>query len=376
MIEPAAFHDALRQNGLSFFTGVPDSLLKDLCAFITDEVPAEDHVITANEGAAVALAAGYHLATGQPAVVYLQNSGTGNAVNPLLSLADPAVYAIPMLLLIGWRGEPGVADEPQHVTQGRIQERLLEAIEVPHEVIGPDAEDIDATIAAHMSAMRSDPRPHALLIRKGTFATYRPVASARAPRPLSRTAAIETVVSHATPDAVVVSTTGFTSRELFDARERRGQTHSRDFLTVGSMGHASQIALGIAKRHPKRPVLCLDGDGAVLMHMGNLAIIATQAPANLHHVVLNNGAHDSVGGQPTAAAAVDLAGVARACGYRACAVASTADELAAVLAEHLSQPGPTFLEARVQSDPTTTAGRPTSSPASNRAALMRELGAS
>ena len=157
MIEPAAFHDALRRNGLSFFTGVPDSLLKDLCAFIADEVPAEDHVITANEGAAVALAAGYHLATGQPAVVYLQNSGTGNAVNPLLSLADPAVYAIPMLLLIGWRGEPDVADEPQHVTQGRIQERLLEAIEIPYAVIGPDTEDVEATIGSHVSAMRIDP---------------------------------------------------------------------------------------------------------------------------------------------------------------------------------------------------------------------------
>jgi phosphonopyruvate decarboxylase len=376
VIAPAAFHAALKRSGLTFFAGVPDSLLKDLCAFIADQVPAEDHVITANEGAAVALAAGYHLATGQPAVVYLQNSGTGNAINPLLSLADPAVYAIPMLLLIGWRGEPGATDEPQHVTQGRIQERLLEAIEVTYEVIGPDTEDVEGTIAAHVDAMRADPRPHALLIRKGTFAPYQLVGPALAPRPLSRTAAIEAVAAHAPPDAVVVSTTGFTSRELFDARERRGQPHSRDFLTVGSMGHASQIALGIAQRHGTRTVICLDGDGAVLMHMGNLAIIATRAPANMHHVVLNNGAHDSVGGQPTAAASVDLAGVARACGYRTSAVASTADELAALLDDHLSQPGPTFLEVRVQSDPTTTAGRPTSSPTDNKTALMRELGAS
>ena len=245
-----------------------------------------------------------------------------------------------MLLLIGWRGEPGATDEPQHVTQGRVQERLLEAIGVPYDILGPDSEDLDGTIATHVGAMEADPRPRALLIRKGAFSTYELVGSAIPARPLSRAAAIEAVVTRAPEDAVVVSTTGFTSREVFDARERRGQTHARDFLTVGSMGHASQIALGIATRHSTRPVLCLDGDGAVLMHMGNLAIIATQAPANLHHVVLNNGAHDSVGGQPTAAATVDLAGVARACGYRLSAVASTADELEAALNEHLAQPGP------------------------------------
>ena len=372
MIEPAAFHAALQRNGFSFFTGVPDSLLKDLCAYITDHVPPADHVINANEGSAVALAAGYHLATGGTPVVYLQNSGTGNAVNPLLSLADPSVYAIPMLLLIGWRGEPGVKDEPQHVTQGRVQERLLDAMEVPYRVVDADIADVDRMIAEIADAIRREARPHALLIRKGTFAEYK-LAAADDPLPMTRASAIERFMGEIDPDALLVATTGIASREVFDFRERHGQGHDHDFLTVGSMGHASQIALSIAQRLPDRSVWCLDGDGAVIMHMGSLAIIGTQAPANLRHVVINNGAHDSVGGQPTAGLAINIAGIALACGYRGVATVTSAEELTDALHAARDAEGPSLLEVRVSSDPHTDAGRPTTTPAENKAAFMRAL---
>ncbi|MBA3430560.1 MAG: phosphonopyruvate decarboxylase, partial [Actinobacteria bacterium] len=219
MIQPAAFYEAMRRHDLSFFTGVPDSLLKDLCAFITDHVPSEDHVINANEGSAVALAAGYHLATGRTPVVYLQNSGTGNVINPLLSLADPAVYGIPMLFLIGWRGEPGVADEPQHVTQGRVMPDLLDAIGLDHDVIDAETVGYAGIIERACEQMRLSSRSHALLIRKNTFAPYASQTKQDVELPLTRPEAIELVMAHLRPDDLVVSTTGMTSREVFAYRE-------------------------------------------------------------------------------------------------------------------------------------------------------------
>jgi phosphonopyruvate decarboxylase len=372
VIEASAFHEALRRHGLTFFTGVPDSLLKDFCAYVTDHVPATQHVINANEGSAVALAAGHHLATGSIPVVYLQNSGTGNAINPLLSLADPAVYGIPMLLLIGWRGEPGTPDEPQHVTQGRIQERLLAALEVPYNILGPQSRDFDVTIERAVAAMRAVPRPHALLIRSGTFGRYALTDQQPAPQ-LTRMAAIELVLDALADGALVVATTGMTSREVFHLRELRGESHERDFLTVGSMGHSSQIALGLALGHPGRDVVCLDGDGSVLMHLGSLAIIGSLAPRNLRHIVLNNGAHDSVGGQPTAAGDIKLSDVARSCGYRSTTTIDTASAFAAAWSGLTGGDGPTMLEIRVASQARTEAGRPSSTPETNKRAFMAAL---
>jgi phosphonopyruvate decarboxylase len=374
VIEPAAFHESLARHGLTFFTGVPDSLLKDLCGYINDRVPPGDHVIAANEGGAVALAAGHYLATGRIPVVYLQNSGTGNLINPLLSLADPAVYAVPMLLLIGWRGEPGAHDEPQHVTQGRVQQRLMEAIEVPFDVVGSDSDDFDRTIEAAVRAMGDDPRPRGLLIRGGTFSAYERPSSPERPLPMLRVHAVEAMLSSMGPTDVLVSTTGMTSREVFALRERRGEGHERDFLTVGSMGHASQIALGLALARPDRSVYCLDGDGAFLMHMGGAATIGVMRPANLRHVVINNGAHDSVGGQPTAAREVDLPAIAAACGYRVAPTATSRGELDQSLAVMAAQAGPGFLEVRVASQARTDAGRPTIGPLENRTAFMSAFG--
>ena len=362
MISPQDFYDALLESKVTLFAGVPDSLLKDFCAYVTDNAPRERHVITANEGGAVALAMGHTLATGEIGLVYLQNSGLGNTVNPLTSLADPAVYGIPMLLMVGWRGRPGEHDEPQHVQMGRVTMETLAAIGVPATVVPDDLEGAKIALRAAIGDARERRGAHALVVKKGTFDAYKLKSKDTSPYELGREDAIEQVVASLPEGAAIVSTTGMPSRELFEIRERRGEPHATDFLTVGGMGHASQIALGVALSRPARRVVCLDGDGAVLMHMGGLSTIAQLAPKNYLHLVLNNGAHDSVGGQPTVAFEVDLCGVARACGYRQAWSVSTAAELARTLPEALSTDGPVFLEIRVKKGARKDLGRPTQSP--------------
>jgi phosphonopyruvate decarboxylase len=367
MIESQRFYEALTAHGVTFFTGVPDSLLKEFCAFIVDTVPPARHVIAANEGAALALAAGIHLGTNSIPMVYLQNSGLGNLINPLLSLADPHVYGIPMVLLVGWRGEPGTHDEPQHMVQGRTQEDVFRALGVPYRVIGP-ADDPDGITRWAVQEARTRPGPVVLAVRKGTFALMPGKAEAAESYP-KREDAIDAVLDAAGASAIVVSTTGMASREVFECRERRGEGHGRDFLTVGSMGHASQIALGIALARPERAVWCIDGDGATLMHMGSLAIIGSIAPKNLIHVVLNNGAHDSVGGQPTVGRVVGLAEIARACRYARVDLVKEIKEFQQLVAGHVPG-GPWFIEMWVRKGARKDLGRPTSTPVENKRALQ------
>jgi len=314
MINVERFIGCLNEVGIDFFAGVPDSLLKSFCAYITDNC-GDNHVIAANEGGAVGLSAGHYLATGKPALVYMQNSGQGNAVNPLASLADPDVYSIPMVLLVGWRGEPGVKDEPQHVKQGKVTISLFETLDIPTEIL-PDDDEAAADVTRKMvEKAKAESRPVALIVRKGLFAEYKLQNKKPDIAALPREQAIEEILKSLPEDAVVVSTTGMISREVYETRERLGQDHSRDFLTVGSMGHAIMIALGIAKAQPKRKVFCLDGDGASIMQMGNMAIAGQSGCANLTHMVFNNAAHDSVGGQPTVGGAIDLPSIADSCGY-------------------------------------------------------------
>jgi len=314
MIEPSRFVEVLRREGVRFFVGVPDSLLKSFCAYVTDTC-TENHVIAANEGGAVGLAAGHFLATGKPALVYMQNSGQGNAVNPLASLADPDVYSIPMVLLVGWRGEPGVKDEPQHVKQGKVTIPLFETLGIPTEVL-PDDEIAALDLTRKMvEKAKTESRPVALIVRKGLFEEYKLQNKEADISTLCREAAIEGILRALPGDAVVVSTTGMISREVYETRERLGQDHSRDFLTVGSMGHAIMIALGIAKAQPNRRVFCLDGDGANIMQMGNMAIAGQSGCGNLTYIVFNNAAHDSVGGQPTVAGKIDFEKIAEELGY-------------------------------------------------------------
>ena len=370
MVEVGRFVETLVHQGVDFFTGVPDSLLKNFCAYVTDNC-GENHVIAANEGGAVGLAAGHYLATGNPALVYMQNSGQGNTVNPLCSLADPDVYSIPMVLLVGWRGEPGVKDEPQHVKQGKVTTSLFETLGVPTEIL-PDDETAALDMARKMVELaKSESRPVALVVRKGLFAEYKLQSREDDISDLKREAAIEAILRALPEDAVVVSTTGMISREVYETRVRLGQGHERDFLTVGSMGHAIMIALGIAKALPQRPVVCLDGDGASIMHLGNMAIAGQSGCGNLTHIVLNNSAHDSVGGQPTVGGRIDLPAIAAACGYD---VIAGTDGLNLHDLHVLHGSNPSFVEIKVAKGARKDLGRPKEPPQVNKALFMETLG--
>lgn len=372
MIRPEFFIEALREKGIDCFAGVPDSLLKNICAYITDHFDAAHNIIAANEGAAVGLAAGHYLATGQPACVYMQNSGEGNIINPLASLTDQEVYNIPVLLLIGWRGRPGVHDEPQHVKQGKVTTGLLNVMGVNYEVLSKEEDKATKQIEKAAKAL-ANKEVFALVIEKDTFEDYKLQNVEVNDLTMSREEAIQTVAAALGDKDCIVSTTGMISRELFEYRAAMNQGHERDFLTVGSMGHASQIALGIALAKPERQVWCFDGDGAAIMHMGSMAIVANKAPKNYVHVVFNNGAHDSVGGQPTVGLKIDLPAVAKAVGYKAEYSVVNKEALNVILKNVNSFEGPTLIEVKVKKGNRKDLGRPTTTPIQNKEALMTFL---
>ena len=372
MIRPVFFIEALREKGIDCFAGVPDSLLKNICAYITDHSDAAHNIIAANEGAAVGLAAGHYLATGQPACVYMQNSGEGNIINPLASLTDQEVYNIPVLLLIGWRGRPGVHDEPQHVKQGKVTTGLLNVMGVNYEVLSKEEDKAAKQIEKAAKAL-ANKEVFALVIEKDTFEDYKLQNVEVNDLTMSREEAIQAVAAALGEKDCIVSTTGMISRELFEYRAAMNQGHERDFLTVGSMGHASQIALGIALAQPERRVWCFDGDGAAIMHMGSMAIVANKAPKNYVHVVFNNGAHDSVGGQPTVGLKIDLPAVAKAVGYKATYSVDSKAELESVLAKVNGFESPALLEIKVKKGNRKDLGRPTTTPIQNKEALMTFL---
>lgn len=369
MIRPDFFIEALREKGIDCFAGVPDSLLKNICAYITDHFDAAHNIIAANEGAAVGLAAGHYLATGQPACVYMQNSGEGNIINPLASLTDPEVYNIPVLLLIGWRGRPGVHDEPQHVKQGKVTTGLLNVMGVNYEVLSKEEDKAAKQIEKAAKAL-ANKEVFALVIEKDTFEDYKLQNVEVNDLTMTREEAIHTVAAALGKKDCIVSTTGMISRELFEYRAAMNQGHERDFLTVGSMGHASQIALGIAMAKSDRKVWCFDGDGAAIMHMGSMAIVANKAPKNYVHVVFNNGAHDSVGGQPTVGLKIDLPRVARAVGYPHTYSVSTKEDLMDVLNEAKKNNDLSLIEIKVKKGNRKDLGRPTTTPIQNKEALM------
>jgi phosphonopyruvate decarboxylase len=370
MIEPNYLYKEFIKFGTDFFTGVPDSLLKNFCTYITNHTDKNHHIIAVNEGAAIGLAAGYHFATGKAPLVYMQNSGIGNATNPLLSLTDSDVYQIPMVLVIGWRGEPGVYDEPQHITQGKLTTALLETMNIPYVIMSQTHEELQDQLILCYKALAKTGAPYAFIVQKDTFAPCALQKNEVFDAFMTREEAIELILNIVSPDKLFISTTGMASRELYELREKRGTSHKRDFLMVGSMGYASSIALGIALQKPKLSVICLDGDGAALMHLGTLAAIGVQKPHNLYHIVLNNGAHDSVGGQPTLAPYVDLPAIARACGYRYVYSVKSPDELRTALTEN---EGLTFIEIRVKKGARKNLGRPKLTPIENKIALMEYI---
>lgn len=373
MIQPKFFYDTLAEYGINFYAGVPDSLLKNLCAYITDHADAVHNIIAANEGGAMGLAAGHYLATGQIPVVYMQNSGEGNIINPLASLTDKDVYNIPVLLVIGWRGKPGVHDEPQHVKQGKVTTGLLNTMGVDYTVLSKDEDKAAVQIKKAVNYMLATKECYALVIEKDTFDAYTLTNMEKNDLTLSREEAIQTVAAVLGEKDAIVSTTGMISRELFEYRTAMDQGHERDFLTVGSMGHASQIALGIALEKTDRRIWCFDGDGATIMHMGSMAIVAQKTPKNYVHVIFNNGAHDSVGGQPTAGLNIDLPRIARAVGYKHTYSVATKEDLADVLSEVKKIEGPALLEVKVKKGNRKDLGRPTTTPIQNKEALMEFL---
>ena len=372
MIAPKLFVETLQEGGIDFFSGVPDSLLKNFCAYLTDHIEPKNHIIAANEGGAVALAAGYHLATGKTGCVYMQNSGEGNAVNPLLSLVDREVYNIPLLLIIGWRGEPNVHDEPQHVKQGKVTLSLLKSMDITYAVLDDTwQEQLHAAIehTKHFNGI------YALIVRKGIFDEYKLQNTSTPQLPLSREEAIKAVVNSLRDDDIVVSTTGMISRELYEYRDAKQQGHANDFLTVGSMGHASQIALSIALQRPNRRIVIFDGDGAAIMHMGGMAIIGDYCPNNIIHIVFNNGAHDSVGGQPTVGQKINFCQIAQSVGYKHTYNISTKEELentlSAVNKHKLTEL--TFVNINVRKGNRSDLGRPKTTPIENKTELMNNL---
>ena len=375
MVRPAFFYDILKQNDVDFYAGVPDSVLKNLCAYITDHAEEKNNIIAANEGGAMGIAAGYHLATGRIPVVYMQNSGEGNTINPLASLTDKEVYNIPVLLIIGWRGMPGVHDEPQHIKQGKVTLSLLDTMGIKYEVLSKEEDVVAGQVRCAVDYIRKTNEVYALVIEKDTFEKYQLANNdAHTELTLSREEAIQTVAAAIGEKDIIVSTTGMISRELFEYRTQMNQGHERDFLTVGSMGHASQIALGIALEKTDRRIWCFDGDGACIMHMGGMAIVASKNPRNYVHVVFNNGAHDSVGGQPTVGLNISLPDVARAVGYKKAYNVSSMESLQEILPQIQDEEGPLFLQICVKKGNRKDLGRPTTTPVENKKALMEFLG--
>ncbi|KAF4653553.1 hypothetical protein FOZ61_008909 [Perkinsus olseni] len=375
-VNVADFYNKARACGVGYFTGVPDSLLKDFCAYVTDHAKSDEHVIAVNEGSAIGLAAGYHLATGKLPIVYTQNSGYGNMVNPLLSLAHPGVYGIPMLVLVGWRGEPGVKDEPQHKIMGKLQAGIIQAMDLAcTELPTENTEALEALEAAAAQSMESK-SPHLLLVRKDTFSRYALETAVDYDHtlPMTRENAIQVVLKSGGDQATYVGTTGYLSRELFEIRANEyGGDHSHDFLCVGNMGHAGSIAEGLATHMPSdSPVVCMDGDGALLMHMGSMA---TNKAKNLIHVLVNNGMHESVGGQPTAAAGLNLCGIARDAGYPTAIRVRTEEELSAAVSNAVAhlRAGPVFIEVLVKPGVRSDLGRPTTTPQENKDAFMHRI---
>ena len=374
MVNCKIFFNSLKEEGIDFFTGVPDSLFKDICAYIAENMPSQKNIIAANEGNAVALAAGYHLATGKIGFVYMQNSGQGNAVNPLVSLADPEVYGIPMLLMIGWRGEPGIKDEPQHIKQGKITLDILRTLGIPYKILPTSDIEARKVLKKAIIHSRSKKVPYALVVKKNTFDRYNLKAKqTKTQYNLSREDAIKTIIDNFNEKDSIVSTTGMASRELFEYRDKLKQGHSHDFLTVGSMGHSSSIALGIALSRPDKQIFCLDGDGALIMHMGSLAVIGSSAPKNLKHIVINNEAHDSVGGQKTAAFSMLIPNIALSCGYKSVFQAKTRKEVEKKLLLLKLAQGPALLEIKVKKGSRSDLGRPTITPKEGKELFMNFL---
>ena len=369
-IDSKKLFESLKKNDIGFFTGVPDSLLKDFCLCIDENVSSNNHIIAPNEGNAIALASGYYLATKKLPVVYMQNSGIGNAINPLLSLCDKEVYSIPIFLIIGWRGEPGIKDEPQHIKQGRIQLNLMKTLEIPFRIISSNDSEFIEKVDFLAKKAFNDNQPVALIVKKNTFKKFSKLKTTLNEDLLTREEALEVILKGLDDSSAVISTTGKTSREIFEIREKFNQSHKRDFLTVGSMGHCSSIALGIALQKSQKKVVCIDGDGAMLMHLGILTSIANSKITNFFHIVLNNEAHESVGGQETSAKKINLSDLVKNLNQEKTFYIKTKSELNKLLKKFNEEGGNYFIECKIKMGSRSNLGRPSKTPIENKESFM------
>ncbi len=360
--------------GADFYTGVPDSQLKALCNYLMDvySIDPKHHIIAANEGNCTAIAAGYHLATGKVPVVYMQNSGEGNIINPVASLLNDKVYAIPVIFIIGWRGEPGIHDEPQHIYQGEVTIKLLDDMGIETFIIGPETTDKEMTTKMEeFRRILAIGKDVAFVIRKGALSDAPRVEYSN-----SNSMVREEIIQHivkASGEDPVISTTGKASRELFETRVANGQSHKFDFLTVGSMGYSSSIALGVAINKPEQRIWCVDGDGAILMHMGAMAIVGSNKPKNLIHIVINNGAHETVGGMPTVATDIDIISIAKACGYPHTVSVDTFEALDEALETSKNRNELSLIEVKCSIGSRDDLGRPTTTALENKQNFMEYL---
>ena len=360
--------------GSDFYTGVPDSQLKALCNYLmnTYGIDPKHHIIAANEGNCTALAAGYHLATGKVPVVYMQNSGEGNIINPVASLLNDKVYAIPVIFVVGWRGQPGIHDEPQHIYQGEVTVKLLEDMDIKTFIINKETTDEEVTAAmAEFRDVLANGKDVAFVIGKGAL-SYDGKVEYKNDNTMVREEIIQHIVKASGEDPIV-STTGKASRELFETRVANGQSHKYDFLTVGSMGHSSSIALGVALNKPNTRIWCVDGDGAVLMHMGSMAVLGANKPKNLIHVVINNGAHETVGGMPTVASQIDLVAIAKACGYPNAVCVDSFETLDSELEAAKARDELSLIEVKCSIGARDDLGRPTTTALENKQNFMDYL---
>lgn len=372
MITPDNLFTIFQQNGFTFFTGVPDSTFKAWMSFLDDEHGKRlTNIIAVNECEATAIAAGHYLGTGTPAVVYMQNAGFGKTVNPITSLLDKDVYSIPALLMIGWRGEPGKKDEPQHKKMGRILLKMLETMEIPYEVLTDNPTEIDTAIKNAKQWMQENNAPFALIVRSGVVdENYEKKTKRTQNFEMVREDAVKAIVDTLDEKDIVVSTTGKTSRELFEYRVARNE-QPRDFYTVGSMGCAGAIGFGIALKNPHKKIFVMDGDGAALMEFGTWATIGHYAPSNLYHILIDNEAHDSTGGQPTVSTTVNFEQVARAAGYKDVVSVTSRDGLVETLKHFRNRQGPALLIVKARQGARKELGRPTSTPVENKESFMK-----
>lgn len=360
--------------GSDFYSGVPDSQLKALCDYLMDTygIDRYHHMIAANEGNCTALAAGYHLATGKVPVVYMQNSGEGNIINPVASLLNDKVYAIPIVFVVGWRGEPGIHDEPQHIYQGEVTVKLLEDMDIRTFIVGKETTEEELVeVMAEFREILALGKNVAFVIRKGAI-TYENTIVYKNDNQMVREEIIRHIVEISDEDPII-STTGKASRELFEIREANGQSHKYDFLTVGSMGHSSSIALGVAINKPNAKVWCVDGDGAVLMHMGSMAVMGANAPKNLVHIIINNGAHETVGGMPTVATDLDMVAIAKACGYPYAVSVDSFEDFDEELNLAKSRKSLSLIEVKCSIGARLDLGRPTTTALENKVNFMDYL---